>query len=126
MLMKTFSALVHGIDAIPITIETDISKGLPSYQVIGHPDTSIKESKERLRLAFNYSGFSYPKGRVTINMSPADLYKRGSHFDRRRTVRQNSVGQSVNFRENNIRGSYSERRFVRGVNMIGASSDIEV
>lgn len=81
MLMKTFSALVHGIDAIPITIETDISKGLPSYQVIGHPDTSIKESKERLRLAFNYSGFSYPKGRVTINMSPADLYKRGSHFD---------------------------------------------
>lgn len=81
MLCKTVSAFVTGIEAVPILIETDVSTGLPAYNVVGKPDNSIKESRERIRLALKHSGFEYPKGRVTINMSPAILRKSGSHFD---------------------------------------------
>lgn len=81
MLSKTVSAFVRGIEAVPIVIETDVSTGLPAYSVVGQPDNSIKESKERIRLALSHSGYQYPKGRITINMSPAILRKSGSHFD---------------------------------------------
>lgn len=81
MLCKTVSAFVKGIEAIPIVIETDVSTGLPAYNVVGQPDNSIKESRERIRLALHHSGYQYPKGRITINMSPAKLRKSGSHFD---------------------------------------------
>jgi len=81
MLIKTISAFIRGIEALPIAVETDVSHGLPSYQVVGQPDTSMKESKERIRLAIQNSGYLYPKGRITVNMSPAEMRKRGSHFD---------------------------------------------
>ena len=81
MLSKTVSAFARGIEAVPIVIETDVSTGLPAYSVVGQPDSSIKESRERIRLALCHSGYQYPKGRITINMSPAILRKSGSHFD---------------------------------------------
>ena len=81
MLVKTLSAFVRGIKAIPIIVETDVSCGLPSFQIVGQPDTSMKEAKERLRLAMRNSDYEYPKGRVTVNMSPAEVRKNGSHFD---------------------------------------------
>lgn len=81
MLVKTLAAFVRGIKAIPIIVETDVSCGLPSFQIVGQPDTSMKEAKERLRLAMRNSCFDYPKGRVTVNMSPAEVRKNGSHFD---------------------------------------------
>ena len=81
MLVKTYSAFVSGVDAQTIMIETDVSTGLPSYQIVGQADNSIKESKERIRLSILNSGYTYPKGKITINMVPAELKKRGSHFD---------------------------------------------
>lgn len=81
MLTKTISAYARGIEAVPIFIETDVSSGLPSYNVVGQADHSIKESRERIRLAVLHAGYEYPKGRVTINLSPAILRKSGSHFD---------------------------------------------
>lgn len=81
MLCKTISAFARGIAAVPILIETDVSSGLPSYHVVGQADNSIKESKERIRLALIHTGYQYPKGRITVNMSPAILRKSGSHFD---------------------------------------------
>ncbi len=81
MLCKTISAFIRGIEAVPIFIETDVSTGLPAYNVVGQPDNSIKESRERIRLALNHSGYQYPKGRITVNLSPAILRKSGSHFD---------------------------------------------
>lgn len=81
MLCKTVSAFARGIEALPIVIETDVSTGLPAYHVVGQADNSIKESRERIRLALDHSGYQYPKGRITINMSPAKLRKSGSHFD---------------------------------------------
>lgn len=81
MLSKTISAYAKGIEAVPIFIETDVSSGLPSYNVVGQADHSIKESKERIRLAVVHAGYEYPRGRITINLSPAILRKSGSHFD---------------------------------------------
>ena len=81
MLCKTISAFARGIEAVPIFIETDVSNGLPSYHIVGQADNSIKESRERIRLALIHAGYEYPKGRVTINLSPAILRKSGSHFD---------------------------------------------
>ena len=81
MLCKTISAFARGIEAAPIFIETDVSNGLPSYNIVGQADNSIKESRERIRLAIIHTGCQYPKGRITVNMSPAILRKSGSHFD---------------------------------------------
>lgn len=81
MLCKTIAAFARGIEAVPIFIETDVSNGLPSYSVVGQVDTSIKESRERIHIALKHSGYQYPKGKITINMSPAILRKSGSHFD---------------------------------------------
>jgi len=81
MLTKTNSLSLFGIEGKPITIETDISAGLPYFVVIGLGDTAVKEASERVRRAIINSGFSYPKGRITVNLSPAYIYKKGSHFD---------------------------------------------
>ncbi len=81
MLSKTVTAFVSGMEAMAITVETDVSQGFPSYHIVGQPDISIKESRDRIRLALGHVGCSYPKGRIVINMSPAVIKKRGSHFD---------------------------------------------
>ena len=81
MLSKIISAAVHGIDAVPITVETDIAKGMPAMNIVGLGDLTVKEARERIRSAICNSGLEYPGGRITINMSPAGIRKRGSHFD---------------------------------------------
>ena len=62
-------------------IEADVSPGLPYFNIVGLADTSVKEASERVRRAIRNSGFEYPKGRITVNLSPAYIHKRGSHFD---------------------------------------------
>lgn len=81
MLSKIFAAAVSGIEAVPVVIETDIACGMPAFTVVGQPDVSVREARERIRSAVVNSGFSYPKTRIIINLSPADIRKRGSHFD---------------------------------------------
>ena len=62
-------------------METDVYNGLPSYELVGLPDTAIKESKERVRSAIKNSGFEYPAKKITINLAPADLKKEGPMYD---------------------------------------------
>ncbi len=81
MLAKTVTFGLLGLDAYPITIETDISPGLPATTIVGLPDSAVKESRERVRAALKNSGFNYPGGRITINLSPADIRKEGPSFD---------------------------------------------
>lgn len=71
----------HGVDAVPVRVEVDVSRGLPSFNLVGLPDTVVKESKERIRSAIKNGGFSFPLSRVVVNLVPADLRKEGSHFD---------------------------------------------
>lgn len=81
MLSKIISAEVCGVEALPVAVETDISKGMPCCHIVGQADSHIKESIERIRSALTNSNFNYPMQRITVNMSPAGVKKRGSHFD---------------------------------------------
>lgn len=81
MLSKVASAAVHGIEAVPITVETNIVKGIPAFNVVGLVDTTVKEARERIRSALCSSGIEYPRGHIVVNMAPADIRKKGSHFD---------------------------------------------
>lgn len=81
MISKVATATIYGIDGIRIDVEVDISYGLPAFNIVGLPETSVRESKERVRAAIKNSGFEFPGDRITINLAPADVRKEGSSFD---------------------------------------------
>lgn len=81
MLSKVITATLHGIDARPVLVETDITRGLPALNMVGLADTTVKEARERIRSAIINTGVHYPMGRITVNLSPAYVKKKGSHFD---------------------------------------------
>lgn len=81
MTISLNSASFNGINGFIVNVEVDISKGMPSFNIVGLPDASIKEAKERVRLAIINSGFNFPLGRITVNLAPASLKKVGSMFD---------------------------------------------
>ncbi|WIF96197.1 YifB family Mg chelatase-like AAA ATPase [Caminicella sporogenes] len=81
MLSNVISCNLVGLDGEIINVETDISNGLPSFTIVGLPDTAVRESKERIRAALKNSGFQFPIKKITINLSPANTKKEGTHFD---------------------------------------------
>ncbi|HOM27265.1 MAG TPA: YifB family Mg chelatase-like AAA ATPase [bacterium] len=81
MISKISSFTIWGIDAYPIEIEVDISKGVPGISIVGLPDQAVKESKDRIKPAIKNSGYDFPSGKITINLAPADLKKEGPFFD---------------------------------------------
>lgn len=81
MSIEIISATHNGLDGMLVSVEVDINKGMPTFNIVGLPDTSIKESKERVRSAIVNSGFEFPLGRITINLAPADIRKIGSLLD---------------------------------------------
>lgn len=78
---SVLSRAQHGMDAPLVRVEADIGNGLPSFAIVGLPETVVKESKDRVRAAITNSNFEFPPGRVTVNLSPADLPKEGCRFD---------------------------------------------
>ncbi len=70
-----------GIDGYIVDVETDISNGMPGFDIVGLPDAAVKESKERIRAAIKNSKLVVPSKRITVNLAPADVKKEGSHFD---------------------------------------------
>lgn len=81
MLSVTNSMALQGLDGVLVRIEIDISNGLPSWDIIGLPDTSVKESKERVRTAIKNYGVDLLSRKYVINLSPADIKKVGSTYD---------------------------------------------
>ena len=81
MLAKSLSCSVIGIDAYKVDVEVDIAEGLPAFNIIGLPDTAIRESKDRIKFAIKNSGYRFPKGKITVNLAPANIRKEGSGFD---------------------------------------------
>lgn len=80
MLTKIYSAAINGIDAFPVTVETEIWKGA-GFSIVGMADTAIRESYERMLSAIRHSGYEFPHYRITINLAPADIKKEGAQFD---------------------------------------------
>lgn len=78
---KMYSACLYGIEGVMIGVEIDLANGLPQTNLIGLPDSAIREAVERVRAAVKNCGYRYPQQRITINLAPADLRKEGSAFD---------------------------------------------
>jgi magnesium chelatase family protein len=75
------SAAVFGVEAYPVHIEVDVAFGLPHFSMVGLPDATVRESRDRVRSAIRNSGFEFPPHRITVNLAPADVRKAGSSFD---------------------------------------------
>lgn len=80
MLVKVYGAAVQGLNALPVTIEVNASRGIKFY-LVGLPDNAVKESHERIVAAIENSGFEFPSRQIVVNMAPADLRKEGSGYD---------------------------------------------
>mgnify|MGYP001166110265 CR=1 FL=1 len=81
MLAKINSCGLTGIDGYIVKVETDISNGIPAFDIVGLGDAAVRESKERVRAAIKNTGFEFPARRITINLSPANFRKEGSSYD---------------------------------------------
>ncbi len=81
MLASLLSAALVGIDARLVHVEVDVSPGLPTFTVVGLPDTTVRESRDRVRTAIRNSGFEFPWQHITINLAPADVRKEGAAYD---------------------------------------------
>ncbi|MBQ2285599.1 MAG: YifB family Mg chelatase-like AAA ATPase [Clostridia bacterium] len=80
-LAKVLSLGISGIDGYVVTVETDLSNGLPAFDIVGLPDASVKESKERVKAAIKNSNYTVPTKRITVNLAPADRKKEGAAYD---------------------------------------------
>jgi magnesium chelatase family protein len=78
---KLYSRALTGMSAPQVIVEVHVASGLPSFSIVGLPDTEIKESRDRVRSAIQNSGFDFPARRITVNLAPADLPKDSSRYD---------------------------------------------
>jgi magnesium chelatase family protein len=81
MIGTSFGAVYEGIEGTTVQVEADVSNGLPQFSIVGLPDSAVSESKLRIRSAIRNAGMEFPNRRITVNLSPASLKKRGSGLD---------------------------------------------
>jgi magnesium chelatase family protein len=81
MLACLRTAAVFGVEASPVHVEVDVSFGMPSFTMVGLPDASVRESRDRVKSAIRNSGFEFPPYKITVNLAPADVRKAGASFD---------------------------------------------
>src|SRR5271163_3195913 len=81
MVARVRTVAFHGVEVIEVETQVTIASGLPNFMVVGLPDKTVAESRERVRAALNALGLALPPKRITVNLAPADLAKEGSHFD---------------------------------------------
>lgn len=110
MICHVNTGVCDGIQGKLVVVETDVTRGLPSFTIVGHPSQIVSESKERIRAAVSNSGFMYPRNRVVVNMWPAELRKTGSHLDL--PIAMGVLGA----------GSYVDAEVMENVGMLGELS----
>ncbi len=81
MVTKSITATTIGINAYKVEVEVDVANSLPGISIVGLPDSSVNEARERVHSAIKNSGFSFPTGKVIVNLAPADIKKEGTNFD---------------------------------------------
>lgn len=81
MLANIITVTLEGLNTESVVVETDITSGLPALNIVGLPSATVKESSERIRSAIINSGYNYSRNRITVNLSPANMRKNGTHFD---------------------------------------------
>lgn len=86
MLARLRSAAVVGVDAQIVVVEVDVAHGIPSFTMVGLPDASVRESRDRVKSAIKNTGLTYPSARITVNLAPADIRKVGSSTSQSRSA----------------------------------------
>ena len=81
MFSRIRSLGVSGVGGYEVSVEVNISSGLPAFDIVGLPDAAVKESRERVRAAIKNNGFKFPVSRMTVNLAPADKKKAGTVYD---------------------------------------------
>ena len=81
VLARVRTAALAGLEAVLVFAEVDVADGLPGLTIVGLPDITVRESRDRVRTAIRNSGFDYPPTRITVNLAPADVRKVGAGFD---------------------------------------------
>jgi len=81
MFVKVASGAVLGIDGYVVDVEVDLTSGMPAFDIVGLPDSAVKESRERVRAAIRNADYTFPVKRITVNLAPADIRKSGPAFD---------------------------------------------
>jgi len=96
MLSVVKSMSLHGLDGYLISVQVDVSSGMPAWEVVGLPDASVKEARERVRTAIKNSDYEFQSRKIVVNLAPADIRKEGTFFDL-----PIAVGILINFEEIN-------------------------
>ena len=114
--IKSFG--ISGISSYSVEVETDISNGMPSFEIVGLPDAAVKESRDRVRSAIKNCGFSFPVGRITVNLAPADTKKVGAVYDLAVMLGILSASNQIkyNFLDSGFVGELSLKGDIRKVN----------
>ncbi|MGQ9513213.1 YifB family Mg chelatase-like AAA ATPase [Thermodesulfitimonas sp.] len=81
MLAVVKSVALYGLQGYLVRVEVDIGGGLPAFEIVGLPDTAVREARDRVRAALKNAGFTFPLGRITVNLAPADIRKEGPGYD---------------------------------------------
>ena len=97
MLSIVKSMALHGLDGYLVDVEVDVSNGLPSWEIVGLPDVSVKEAKERVRTAIKNSGVNFQSHRIIVNLAPADTKKEGSSFDLPIAIGMLTATENINY-----------------------------
>lgn len=121
MLVKINSAAILGLDGYLIEVEVDSQKGLPGQSIVGLPDASVRESRDRVRAALENTGFAFPPGYFTINLAPADTKKEGPLYDLPIALGMLTVSEQIGIKNLDgtvILGELSLDGRVRGINGI--------
>ncbi len=99
MIYPVQSLGLHGINGYPVTVECDLSSGLPAFNIVGLPDAAVSEARERVRAAIKNCGFSFPVSRITVNLAPAHVKKIGTLYDLPILVGLLAAGGQLRLRE---------------------------
>ncbi len=81
MIAIAYSVAFEGIEARLVEVQCSVAAGLPGFAIVGLPDKAVSEARERVKAAFGALSVAMPNRRLTVNLSPADIPKEGSHFD---------------------------------------------
>lgn len=81
MYTNILSAAIHGLEAVPVRVEVDVSSGLPGFSMVGSPGSQAREAQDRVRTALHNARISMPPSKITVNLSPGDIPKNGTGFD---------------------------------------------
>ena len=115
------TATTFGIEACEVEVEVDVINSLPNISIVGLPDNAVSEARERIRSAVKNSGYSFPRGRVVINLAPADIKKEGTNFDLPMAVGillEEGLIEKENIKNSGFIGELSLDGTLRGVNGI--------